>query len=400
MDQGTDARDLMARGRDLAVAGRFEEAEEALRECLRTVRGRGDGNESAACGSLGSLYGVMGRHFEAILLYRRGLAIGNDLSDHGLQVKHLSNIAAIFVALTLWEQAAHALAEFEIAVSALPGEEQEAAQDLAIWPHANLAIHLGQVDRAKGLIARFKQVNEGRDDALFVVTTATLEADLLRQEGDPEAALEVLDSVPAIDASAPLEGVYIRAVRMDILERLGRHDEAAAEALRLLDALQVDAPRAGVGELSIDLAMDAGACLARSPSHPFEAQRAYDLAASITLQRIRELDVCARAVPELSTLPDDDRAWISELRTLYRKQQQELLAHVADLLKEARGDEAAFLHAGGPDGSLVRICAWCSRVGTREGSWLPLAHYIPADQDIMVTHCICPECRAGDRLFS
>ena len=104
-----------------------------------------------------------------------------------------------------------------------------------------------------------------------------------------------------------------------------------------------------------------------------------------------------RNVPELAVLSDEDRAWIRDLQTHYRAEQGTLLEHVAALLRRGRDDAAAFLYTGGHDRSLVRLCAWCKRVSTRDGHWLPLAHYIPSDPEILVTHGICVGVPGEDR---
>ena len=73
---------------------------------------------------------------------------------------------------------------------------------------------------------------------------------------------------------------------------------------------------------------------------------------------------------------------------------------MAALLRRGRDDDAAFLYTGGHDRSLVRLCAWCKRVSTRKGHWLPLAHYIPSDPELLVTHGICAECREKTHIGS
>ena len=41
---------------------------------------------------------------------------------------------------------------------------------------------------------------------------------------------------------------------------------------------------------------------------------------------------------------------------------------------------------------LLRVCAWCRKLRTGEGSWVPLEDYLQECTDASVTHSICPEC--------
>lgn len=128
-----------------------------------------------------------------------------------------------------------------------------------------------------------------------------------------------------------------------------------------------------------------------------DAHRAYDIAATATMERIRQLDDCMRELPELAGAEDQEYAWLRDLRIQFQSQQQELLAHVADQLERARllGDSPIHDHSAGHD--LVRLCAWCGRVGTPAGQWLPVAHYVPDREDLRVTHTICDRCASRMR---
>ncbi len=40
------------------------------------------------------------------------------------------------------------------------------------------------------------------------------------------------------------------------------------------------------------------------------------------------------------------------------------------------------------------VCAWCHRVRTEEGSWLPIGTFLRHARDVAMTHTICAPCAA------
>ena len=385
------AEALMDRGMALTDTGRYDESETLLRAALEAVRGTGLPAECRACGNLGVLYALQERRFEAILLFRRGLAVAREVGHTRLQALHLSNLASEFAGLDLWSHVQDALDEID-RLAAIEGPTERAALlQLVLWPRAWMAIHAEDFGEARSIAEAYQVFLADREDPMARVTALALEVTLLCKEGRAEEALALVDGwegdLPALDDT------YVHSLRLECLEELGRYAEAANEARCLLAGFESGVARPGRGDLDIEIAMDAARCLGRDPAHAALARRAFDFAAAVTLSRIAELDALTRAVPELSSLSEDDKAWIRQLEAHYREEQGTLLEHVAALLRTGRDADAAFLYTGGHDQSLVRLCAWCKRVSTRRGHWLPLAHYIPADPEILVTHGICSECR-------
>lgn len=385
------AEALMEQGVTLTDTGRYEESEACLREALELVRGTGLPAECRACGNLGVLYALQERRLEAILLFRCGLAVARDLDHAQLQALHLSNLASEFAGLDLWSHVQTALDEIDRLAAALPLEQADALRVLVLWPRAWMAIERGELAEARVLEKAYRAFLADRKDALARVTTLGLEVTLLCKEGRATEALARVDGWGGDGAT--LDDAYVHSLRLECLEASGRHEEARAEARCLLAVFESGGTPPGSGDLDIEIAMDVARCLGRDPATAPLARRAYDVAAAVTLARIAELDALTWKVPELASLSDDDREWIQELEAHYRAEQGALLEHVAALLRSGRDDDAAFLYTGGHDRSLVRLCAWCKRVSTRKGHWLPLAHYIPSDPELLVTHGICATCR-------
>jgi hypothetical protein len=47
---------------------------------------------------------------------------------------------------------------------------------------------------------------------------------------------------------------------------------------------------------------------------------------------------------------------------------------------------------------LLRLCAWCHKVGEPDGGWLDLTQYLTRDLNLAVSHGMCPECFARWRV--
>ena len=144
LDEATFDKQLV-KGRNLATSGRLAEAEAVLQDALNRVRGDHDANESKACGSLGTFYAIQGRHFEALVLYRRGLAIDRDRGEHALIVRHLSNIATIHAALGLQDGLPELFEAIGEAHGQLEGPAAGRTESLDLWARSQLALVEGDL---------------------------------------------------------------------------------------------------------------------------------------------------------------------------------------------------------------------------------------------------------------
>ncbi len=188
----------------------------------------------------------------------------------------------------------------------------------------------------------------------------------------------VLDTVPAKFGLALDEA--------EVCLRAGC-EEQALRALERVVPLLVDQEREGAppgllldhGLAIYDMCFAIGAdALAKEAEH---------VALSVLPARVVELDHAA------SVLPISDL-----LRTVQqnfsRTQRRKFFAQAATkrlLASALAGDGPDILHE--PD--VIMRCAWCSRVKTVVGNWLPIGHWIdPKSIPTGVTHGMCPECQA------
>ena len=111
------------------------------------------------------------------------------------------------------------------------------------------------------------------------------------------------------------------------------------------------------------------------------------------LRRHAEVEAQHRELPELADSTEEDWTVLDEYRERLKTTRGELLTHVARAWKPGHPtfDAVVFLDQ-------LRACAWCRRIRTLDGAWIPMAEHIPSDPRVEITHAICPECR--DRHFS
>lgn len=389
-----DVEELMIAGRDHAFAGRFSEAEAILRAVLDQVRGSGSADESRACGNLGSVFAARGRRFEAILLYRRGLAIDRERGgDPLVELRHLANISAMFAEIELWPALEKLLREFDGLVSNLAAADREGAADLTLWPRIQMALARDEHARARRDAESFFTAFESRVDPAAASVREALRADLLLAEERLDAALAVLEAAAADPDLPTLDRLHLDLRIVDCLRLAGRPGDAVERARGSLDRLQAVVARDGAGELSVELATELGKFLGSFVDHRESARRAYDLAADAVLTRMASLHWCAKSIPELCELSEEDRVWIRDLRAQYLRDQQVLLDLVAELLSDHSSPRVSYLFAGEGGEHVIRLCAWCGRLCTTGDRWFPLAQYVPVRDSLAVSHGMCPDCQ-------
>lgn len=386
-------KDLFERGRRFATEGRLTEAETVLREALRLTRGRDDASEARACGNLGTFYGIHGRNFEALLLYRRALAIDRAREDWRLVVLHLANLATIYTELDLHARLQSLIQGMDDALVRL-GEEDPRHRptwERTLFARFEAALWLGDREGARALLPDLRRATKDEEPRI-AAQVDLMEARLRRLEDDPAGALAAVEhglAVADLPSSVQLD---LLVERVRAAERL--RDETAVR--RMAEEAVNRLAAAGGDSHLVEIAITAGsrlaAALERVGGSAEHVRRAYDLAASATLERIRQLDACLRDLPELSTTTAEDHAWFAELREQFAKDQEALLRRVAPVLEAARAAGDSPLHPANDTDGLIRLCAWCCTVKTREGRWLPVAHFIPSEPNVRVTHSICPPC--------
>jgi len=140
----------------------------------------------------------------------------------------------------------------------------------------------------------------------------------------------------------------------------------------------------------IERASELGRVFAEQLDSPDDSYAAYDVAAKAALRRLLDVNRSAHELPELAEATAED--W--EILDAHRKS---LLARHAAVFGAIeilwRAGHAASDLLLDEDG-YVQACGWCRRIRSKEGHWLPLAQYLPPDDDLSITHGICKSCSA------
>lgn len=380
--------ELLDRGRHLAIEDRSEEAEEAFDEALRLARGSSLWESRVCCG-LGTLYARDGRTFEAIMLYRYSLDQARRASDRMMQVRLLANLCSLFTELERWDPVATHLAQADTVIATLSEDERIVAEELIIWSRFHWALRSRDVPLARtyliGVRAFMKQHGDPSNTALL----RAWEADLLLLEGKPLSALEVLEEAAAIEGVSPSYALDVRCRTIECLMTLRQDEDAEALSKDLLCDLEEIAGQDPLSQVSHETAATLGRYLDLRGLSDL-ALRAYDIAATTALRRIVQLAACIERIPELADTHAEDHHHMRSLRGEYLGVHREILDRVARLL-ELSPQHIVF--SGPSDERVIRVCAWCGLVGTRDGAWIPVAHLLSTSVDVPVTHGICTRCQ-------
>ena len=379
---------LLAEGKRLALADQTEQAEEVLHEALRVARGTSLLEGRVSC-SLGTFYARDGRQFEAIMLYRYGLDQARRADDAMLEVRLLANLCGIFTELERWDPLATHLAQADTVIARLPDELRDEAEDLVVWSRFYWSLRTRDVITARSHLARVLEFMKQHPDPSSVALLRAWEADLLLLEGAPLSALEVLENARELEGVAPSYRLDVLGRMIECLVVLEQDDEADQLSRELLKELEAISGQDPLAQVSHETSATVGRYFDRRGHHDL-ALRAYDLAATTALRRIVQLADCIERIPELADTREEDHHHLRSLRGEYLGVHREILDRVARLLEQAP-DHPVF--RGAEQDRVICVCAWCGLVGAQEGSWIPVAHLVPAQLDVPVSHGICPRCR-------
>ena len=383
--------------RDLAEAGAFDDALAALTELWMQSRGHHEGNALRALSYLTTAYGRTGRHFEALALGRH----------HAQEGERLGSIAAQVVGWGNALSALSALGAHELLAASLPKLERFTTLD-----HPNLAFRARvEVYECKLVLAgsagRYDEVERLQDEMQELLADAGSpepevtawvvgmnEANLALQQGDLQAARSALQDVAAIEGMRPEQLLDFDLLDLRVAAAAKDEPGALAASERLLGYLQDEGRGPAWASRRVALAFDAGAALDDAGFLLRQAEALYDMAAAAVLVRIAQLDDMKNTLEALG-LEDDpaDMEMLAKLSGEFGKQRQKFLERVANLLQRhphVLRERVLTLEEGE---EWICICAWCGRVKSLGGPWLPIGHFVPPGMGLRATHGMCGPCR-------
>ena len=376
-------------GRGHEMAGALAAAEDEYRRVLDAVRGTESGVEREVTINLARLCANDGREFEALALatYARDeSARAGDLWRLALAQMQMANAldgiedyASIPAVLDRVEQALDLLEPW-----------QTARLRLSVVLHrARLAANLGDVDRARADLERADVASRAANGqpvpariAWFVNVVAL------------NAAGRFAEVEPWLERTPPSEGMVRRELeyaeqRVRCLLALRPTPDGVEAAAALLAALG-GAPVGTVGVAwRLRAAIDLGTRLASVAGASDLARSAWDLAGHAILIRLRQIENGMRVLPEVAAAGNEVFDLLTGYRERFRERHEQLLREVAAARPWPPVDGEIIAVESG----VAVACAWCTRVRTVDGRWVPIRQFLPEEgEQFTLSHGICKAC--------
>lgn len=345
-----------------------------------------------ACVNLAQAHRLLGGVFECLVLARLAAREGKVHGEARAYAVARLHIVGALADLQDTGRLEAALTELATAIDALPDEEPVLARlhlgYRALWRSLE-----GDIE---GALQDHDAFEAGLADASgakqFLVEGQVFRAELLRQAGDPEAAARLLEEAALVPLDRPDFRLLLKKTALLTALDLDGPERALGLAQELLEELWTLWRQAGAGT-TLRYAADLGRLLADEFDEAEDAKHAFDLAARAALARIVELDRCLRELPKGAEPSPEDTEILADFHDRFAAEQGELLDQVARYL-ETRAVAAADLIV---EQGLIAVCAWCKRVRANGNRWLPIASFIPREDQFDLTHGICESCRGSLR---
>lgn len=180
----------------------------------------------------------------------------------------------------------------------------------------------------------------------------------------------------------------------ELLALMGRKEEARTLLRDRLQMLSEVAPDDMRLSMALERAREIGKLFRENLGDDEAASEAYELAARLALRRMAQLDRAIRALPELEIREPEDVRLLQRLRTHLGGQHRELLLHLVEALNAAGASTRQRLLHSSDGFEFVLVCAWCQRVRSASGPWLPIGHFVPVESHMHISHGICDGCRS------
>lgn len=373
-----------------------ESAERDWREAVDAGREVRDVLWGGCIQNLAMVMAHTGQSFEGLVLTRLALEHAEE-SGHAYSLAHgAARLGHAYALLGETELALESLDRAERSAWDLEDEEERDAALLVITgARAGLLRERGDAAGAAREYARQLDHLRCMPDSYASVSAGARCGELRMRyelEGEPERRTALLRELEGVREEFQHTGALEDAWLNEVLPLRARHalevqqDLATARSLARENLKFV--ARFHRGENLVKVA----SLLAREFTEPLqapeEAQAAYELAANAALGLLLRANRSARAVPELLDATRADLELLENYRGRLVSQHTALIAEIRRLWAEDHPARLLLQEEEGP----LRTCAWCSRVCSLEGNWIPATHFLPGDGEFEVSHGICPPC--------
>ncbi|HVZ22161.1 MAG TPA: hypothetical protein VG871_13915 [Vicinamibacterales bacterium] len=376
---------------DHEIAGALALAEQEYRRVLDAVRGSGSPLERDATKNLARLCANDGREFEALAfaVHARDLCIR--AGDPWRLALSRLQMANALDGIDDYARIPPILNQIEGALDLIePPQAGQLRVSIALH-RARLAANLGDVDLAReefGRVDRASRAVTGRPVSPRIewfVNVVALNA--AGRYGEVE---------PWLERTPPSEGMVRRELeyteqRVRCLLALRPEPDGRDAATAFLTSLR-EAPAGTVGPAwRLRAAAALGTRLAALEGAGDLARSAWDVAGHAILVRLRQIEDCVEALPEVAMANGEVSDLLTDYRLRFRDRHEELMREVAATRPWPPIDSALF----GVQSGLIVVCAWCTRVRTIDGRWVPIRQFLPQQgEQFMLSHGICAACWA------
>lgn len=372
----------------------IETSDLLFRAVLRNASDAGPLVEAAACRLYASQCCSEERVFETLVLARHAASIyGRESRPWELALVQ-TDLCWARTELGNWKGGERAAQTGMALLPALPKKLVLPVSLLLGVHRAAATIGQGDTERALAQTAEIEELaGPSGKTPTRVRWFAGFRADIHTKAGRYDEALRLIDSIRHL-IGPDRTSFYVALIEVRCLAGLGRIDEAVASAAGLFDRLEDGRELLGARGW-IDQSVALAELLEDPCGDLIGSKRAYDIAATAMVSRILELDRAVKEIPQLGFTDASDIAVFAESRWRFTEQQERMAQALRRMLERAARagveDLAPMLD---PD-TLGRVCAWCGKVGTPRGTWLPIAQYLPKAEPSRLTHGICPTCAAS-----
>lgn len=367
----------------------YAEAERLCREALSALWGSGARGELAACINLAMVCLLGRRYFEALVLARRSVELATQSKIPLAVAKANLHLAGVLRAVGDIPRAKQALAAAEAQLEVLDvADRGNHAANLAA-ERVRLALLEGDVETALQF-SEESRAHAGDDN--WGPLDDVLRAAVLVAAGRHDEAYELLKRLePEQGGKDPFRAARGR-LEAECLAMLQTSDAALWSARSLLDWLEGDGHDEIGSGTRLDEAERLGHLLIDVCRAPADARRAYEIAATAALERIRELQAFALELPHLSRASDEDRQILEEYRGRFESERALLLSALARLLEQEGPATRLFGESREDQDAAIKVCAWCQKVQGPDGIWFMPEQALLPRGPLYVTHGICEAC--------
>ncbi|MEL6348944.1 MAG: hypothetical protein AAFV53_37920, partial [Myxococcota bacterium] len=380
-------------GRSHWYAGETEQAEAYWSLAARSGRAARDTQWVTSILNVALVQAKRGRLFPPLMLYHQGREVARTLKDPYHVAFSTVRRGHLLIQLRCLDAAANEFHDATPLIEAVTHREHHLALlEAANTGRGHLLRDLGDLEGAYDTYERSRQImmmQGGR----FQAVTAGIEAHKYSVAFDlfPDKRIEILREVETLTARYNVRQVWRRGIHykrlylwLRYLDEEGGAPHDARALLKELIALDQDLSVHQQETLRI-------AQIGERLGEPELAGQLYEQHASRLLKQIVDAQDTAQQFPEMQHENLKDWALLDTVPREAALQHEQILPSLRRLWRPGNPAYESVVRNG-----LVLVCAWCTRVCTAGGGWLPIAKLIPQAANETISHGLCEDCAARE----